>query len=279
MTSSESLIKQYTVAHDLRHADGRGLVGCMDRRLVMPGDPVLDSDHLFAQLRGGRLGLGGLALALEVKKPGRFIGLEVSIADFAQAMGVVLLMEGIITTKHGPNCGGIESATTIGNGVANGKDDEPMYQNALRFNPSLTESKYLRVVEAQQRINAAGLASTPRQIKAALTSPSIVFPELHHDHITPHVELQDTSHDEIRFVADYRKNVAFDRAAAHQAGYGAYYSSFGAFGEMLHAAPDSITDDVTLEEWWATEAVILGRINTHDITNDGTPYPVEVIGS
>ncbi|HEX8762920.1 MAG TPA: hypothetical protein VF733_04145 [Candidatus Saccharimonadales bacterium] len=275
MKHSRVLIEQYTVAHDLRHADGRGLVGCMDRRLVMPGDPVLDSDHLFAQLRGGRLGLGGLALALEAKKPGRFINADIPIADFAQAMGVVLLMQGVITTKHGPICGGIEGATTIGNGVANGMNDEAMYQNALHFNPSLTEEKYLRVVEAQQRINAAGLASTPEQIKTALTSPSIVFPEL--KHATPHVELQDTDHGKICFAADYRKGFAFDRAAAHAAGYGAYYSSFGAFEDMLCAAPDTIADDVTLEDWWITESVVLGRIVTHDITNGGVPYPVEVI--
>lgn len=274
--SSEVSVKRYTVAHDLRHADGRGLVGCMDRRLVRPGDPVLDSDHLFAQLRGGRLGLGGLALALEAKTPGRFINFRIPIADFAQAMGVALHMKGIITTKHGPMCGGIESATAIGNGVAEGMSDNAMYQNALRFNPSLTEERYLRVVEAQQRINAAGLASTPEQIKAALTSPSIVFPKL--EHATPHVELEDTNHEEIWFVADYRKDVAFDRATAHAAGYGAYYSSFGAFEEMLHATPDSISDEVALEDWWTAESVVLGRIATHDITNDGVPYPIAAIG-
>jgi hypothetical protein len=280
MSSPEVSIRQYTVEHSLRNPDGQGLIGCMDRRLVTPNDPVLGGDRLFQQVRGGRYGVGhGLALALEVKEPGFYVDLGLSVADFAQALGGVLQMAGILTTKHGPTCGGIEGATVIHDGVASGGEDAKMYQNAAGLYPDLAESQYLRVAEAAKRISAAGLASTPAQIKSVLTTPSAVIPQLSIPHVTPHIELAETDHDEISFVADYRMSVALDRAAAHADGRGAYYSSFGAFKEILDATPSAISERISVEDWWATEAVVLGRVATYDITHEGVPYPIEAIGA
>jgi hypothetical protein len=252
----------------------------MDRRLVVPTDPVLGGDALFQQIRGGRYGIGhGLALTMEANKPESFTGLGISVAQFAQGVGFALEMDGILTTKHGPTCGAIEGATAIHNGVAEGEEDADMFHNAALFKPDLTEQEYGEVVAAAQRINAARLDSTPGQIKRILTTPSTV--QWRTD-ITPtpapHVELEDTRHEQIMFVADYRGDRALDRRAAQTAGHGAYYSSFGALDEILHAVPESVSEIATLESWFTAEAVILGRVATHDITDSGTPYPIEAIG-
>jgi hypothetical protein len=252
----------------------------MDRRLVVPTDPVLGGDTLFQQIRGGRYGIGhGLALTIEANKPGSFTDLGISMAQFAQGVGFALEVDGILTTKHGPTCGAIEGATSIHNGVAGGEEDAAMFSNVSLFKPDITEKEYGKVVAAAQRINAAKLNSTPGQIKRVLTTPSTV--QWRTDIAptpAPHVELEDTRHEQIMFVADYRKDRALDRRLAQTAGYGAYYSSFGALEEILQAVPEPVSEIATLESWFTTEAVILGRVATHDITNGGTPYPIEAIG-
>ncbi|HSX43236.1 MAG TPA: hypothetical protein VLF59_04070 [Candidatus Saccharimonadales bacterium] len=275
MTNHEISIQTFTVEHPLRGPDDRGLLGCMDRRRVVPSDPVLGGDKLFQQIRGGRYGIGhGLALAMEATGPGSFTDLGMPVADFAQGLGFALELNGILTTKHGPTCGAIEGATVIHDGVAAGEYDEAMFANALRLNPDLTEKHYLRTVAAAKRISKLGLASTPDEVKTALTTPAGVIPKS----TAPHVELQDTNHDTIRFVTDYRPGVALDRAAAHASGFGAYYSSFGDLEGVRSALPTAVRNQVSLETWWATEAVVLGRIATHDITAGGTPYDIETIG-
>lgn len=275
--------REHIVPHKMRGPDGQALVGCMDRRRVRPDDPVLGGDRLFAQVRGGRYGVGhGLALAMEFSKPGSFVGLGIRVADFAQGIGFVLEMAGILTTKHGPVCGGIDGATKIHNGVAASLDDPEVLDRAWQFKPDLLEADCERTAGAAQRISMARRTSSPREIKSVLTTPVSVLwsPRPGTPRPTPHVELDPTDHDAVTFIADYRPNVALDRAAANADGYGAYYSSFGAFGAILRAIPDTIADKVGgVENWWTVEAMCLGRIATHDIIDpDGTPYPIEVIG-
>jgi len=275
-------IKDFTVPHPLRHDDGRGLIGCMDRRLVTPKDPVLGGDTLFQQIRGGRYGFSGLAVAMEVRQPGSFIEHGVDLADFAQAIGIMLEMKGLLATKHGPTCGGIEGALTIHTGVIQNKSDKS-YKRAVDFKPDLSENEYEEVVAAHERIFKKELVVGPTKVKSALTTPRAVesglwTPTEAGSGPTHHVELSDTNHDTVTFVADYRNDHALDRGAAHAAGFGAYYTSFGAFEEILEAAPSEISKTANLETWWAVEAVILGEVATHHILNGDKPYPTEVIG-
>lgn len=290
----EASIYDFTVPHPLRHSDGQGLIGCMDRRLVLPGDPVLGDDRLFQQLRGGRWGLGAVATAMEANKPNSFIDLGIDVAHFAQSLGSALQNAGILLTKHGrelgpSKCGGISGASVIQQGMTRGLEDPAMYANTKIIKPDITDTTYERIVDAEKRIYKAGRAPTPKTINDVLTTPSAVsfwIPDATHSTAaaTPHVDLDETDHDTIKFGVDYREGVAFDRAAAHeQARLGGYYSSFGAFPEMLDHVPDAVQEAVgSVETWWAVESVYIGRISTHDIVHvaaDGSrhPYPIEVI--
>jgi hypothetical protein len=290
-------ISDYTVHHPLRHADGLGLVGCMDRRLVMRDDPTLGGDKLFQQIRGGRWGLGGLATAMEAHRPNSFIALDISVADFAQGLGSLLETKGIITTKHGKQgspkperrCGAINGAWIIHQGIMNGTNDPDMLRNTKIIKTDLTDEEFERIVAAERRIDAAGLASKPQTVDRTLTTPAAALLTLgQHEALsaTPHINLQETTdHGIIKFGVDYRSNVAFDRAAAYdRERLGAYYSSFGALEEILQQTPDAVQEAVGgVETWWNTEAAYIGRISAHDIVHtnaDGTtqPYEIEVIG-
>jgi hypothetical protein len=265
----------------------------MDRRLVQADDPILGGDRLFQQIRGGVWYLGSIPTAMEVNKPNSFIGLKMSTVDFARGMAFVLQTAGVLMTKHGDmsipdpkkKCGAIKGAETIRQGVANGLNDPVMHANALQFKPDISNEMYERVVNAEQRIAAAGLTATPYTIDATLTTPASVLWTPGSELVTPHVDLEeDTGHDTIKFGADYRKGVAFDRALAYeQSRFGAYYSSLGALEEILKHFPDAVRDAVgNVETLWNVEALYLGRISAHDIVHqnpDGTytPYPIEII--
>jgi len=280
--------REHIVLHALVVPGQKGLIGCMDRRFVKADDPHLGDDRLFHQLRGGRYGLSGIAVAMEVAKPGSFIDLGIRLADFAQTLGSVLQMAGIITTKHGPSCGGIELARITHDGVASGGEDPAMFQNSRKLNPGLAELRYEEITDGARRIQAADLCSGPKKIKSALTEPpaalwtplDVQAPE---DSSTPHVELVDTDHDSVWFVTDFRPDQAFDRAAAHRDGCGAYYSSLGMFGSILPLLPEHVRNNVEVKTWQDVESVFLGRIATYDITHidengELHPYPIEAIG-
>lgn len=283
-SASAGFPRKHIVPHELK------LVGCMDRRLVKQDDPHLGEDRLFQQIRGGRFGLGGMAIAMEANNPGSFLAMNMRLAKFAQHVGNALAKgkrrKQIILTKHGPNCGGIEEAETIHNGVANAAEDEEVFTASQKFKPDLKESEFEKNVDAAQRIKAAGRTSKPQEIKSELTTPSTVLwaPDHSLEIPTPHVDLVETNHDEIWFVADYQKDVALDRAEAHADGYGAYYSSFGMFEKILDAVPGYVAENVGgVENWWNTEATLLGEVATHVIVHvddNGVrhPYPIDAIG-
>jgi hypothetical protein len=280
--SATGFPRQHIVPHTLK------LVGCMDRRLVKRDDPHLGNDRLFQQIRGGRYGLAGLAIAMEATNPGSFIAMNMNMARFAQLVGNTIAKgkKGILTTKHGPNCGGIEESDTIHNGVANAAESDDVFVASTMFKPDLEESEYEKTIDAVQRIKAARRTCRPQEIKSELTTPKAVLwtPDHNITVPTPHVDLVETNHDEIWFLADYRDDVALDRAAAHADGYGAYYSSFGMFEKILAATPGYVSENVgSVENWWNVEATLLGEVATNVIVHvddNGVrhPYPIEAIG-
>jgi hypothetical protein len=284
--------KHFIVEHPLRHLDGFGLIACMDRRRIAWSDPVLSGDTLFQQWRGGRWGIGdNIAHSMETNEPGSFVGLGITLAEFSQAIGILLHLKGIITTKHGPACGAIEGAPAIHNGVADAKEDPVVFQTATKFKPDLSEDAFLRVVEAAQRIRESGLASSPEEIKRALSTVTPRNPRITQlgvptnitSALTPHAELADTPYDNVMFVADYRKDVAFDREGAFGYGWSAYYTSFGVAEQIFGSLPDTVQSAVgSIENVLNTEAAFLGRIAARDIghrdeNGNFHPYPIEII--
>jgi|GEM_PF-3739764 len=271
--------RQYIVDHLL------GLIGCMDRRRVSPDDPHLGNDRLFQQVRGGRYGLASLAVAMEVYRRGSFTDLNINLATFAQNIGSTLAKKGIITTKHGPNCGGIKEALTIHNGLVHSGEDMRTYRTVRQFKPDITKDDLAEIADAALRIRTARKTSSPAVINAKLATPPAVLwtPDGADSTRTPHVDLDPTNHDEVWFVADYRPDVALDRAAAHKDGYGAYYSSLGAFEKVLANVPEYVANNVGgVENWWNTEAAHLGVVAASVITHvdeNGVrhPYPIDAI--
>lgn len=82
-------------------------------------------------------------------------------------------------------------------------------------------------------------------------------------------------------VADYGSDTYLDRKAAHEAGWGAYWTSMSVLPAIRKCLPEHITRRVDVETWCGAEAVCLSAVATHFILHgegeNRQPYPIEAV--
>lgn len=249
-----------------RRPDGRTVWGCMDERPPHVSDKVLAGFHYY-QTPGGLYGIAlDTAVAMEMRKKGRFTNKNQPVYRLAAAIYDELEGSDMLAFLH-EICAAEGSAQKIAESTADSGQNQAVYASAQAFNPDVTPAQFEEAAEITDYLRAN------RYIDEA----GVVYNSLRHGsagHTSiPSAHLKRVDHNALSYIALWRPDKCFDVPEADARSIRAYVVGMGALEYVYRVLKDPYP--LYLTDALAVTATRAATIQTHYLLGpDGQPLPI-----